>query len=394
MDAAQPLALSSTSAYEKPPTNTTPRKRSSVMRPCSRSDMVTSHGSKPAAWKAAAISRSPLLPSSRSTATLTLSAFSMTAASVLAGVMPHDHDGPTRAARPACSSATVAWLACSRSRWKDVSSHSSRRAGVVPSTHASPPTLTATLSPASVVPSLTSGTSAAAYAASTAATSASSTSTTSPSSSAKSAASWPSAAAGRSTVMPQLPANAISRSAVTRPPSLTSWPDASLPSATSACVASQPRLNICTSSMSGTSSPAWSYTCASAEPPRRRLPAARSTSMSWPRPGSFRSGVTVAVISGHVTYALSTSVPGPFTFSPSGAAAAMDMESLPPSMATPSSIMESQRHLTASTRPPPSPGSFGAHIQLPDALIAVRPSVLAHTRLVSASPRVSRAIAP
>ena len=48
-----------------------PWNESREARPCSRSDMVMSQGSMPAAWMADAISRSPLLPSSLSTATRT-----------------------------------------------------------------------------------------------------------------------------------------------------------------------------------------------------------------------------------------------------------------------------------------------------------------------------------
>ncbi len=48
-----------------------PWKVSSVARPCSRSDMVMSHGSMPALYTAELISRSPLLPSSRMIATRT-----------------------------------------------------------------------------------------------------------------------------------------------------------------------------------------------------------------------------------------------------------------------------------------------------------------------------------
>mmetsp|Transcript_11358 Transcript_11358/g.26602 ORF Transcript_11358/g.26602 Transcript_11358/m.26602 type:complete len:201 (-) Transcript_11358:1824-2426(-) len=49
MTPAQPLPLSRTSAYEKPPTKTTPRNPSRVTFPPTRSETVTSHGSSPAA---------------------------------------------------------------------------------------------------------------------------------------------------------------------------------------------------------------------------------------------------------------------------------------------------------------------------------------------------------
>ena len=62
-----------------------PRKPSSVMRPLSRSRTCTSHGSKPAAYIAAAISRSPFEPSSRMIATRYFDALASHSAGVARG---------------------------------------------------------------------------------------------------------------------------------------------------------------------------------------------------------------------------------------------------------------------------------------------------------------------
>jgi hypothetical protein len=168
--------------------------------------MVMSQGSMPAAWMADAISRSPLLPSSLSTATRncvrssasthrtrrlgqgaqkpamhkppagdahpaavsasarhrmplmlwqseaclpaalaqrteaagltyresTLSWAASFSGGVHSGVKGRRHCGAVRLVSPACSSATVASAACSRSSRKLVSSHTSRSSGVVP----------------------------------------------------------------------------------------------------------------------------------------------------------------------------------------------------------------------------------------------------------------------
>ncbi len=93
--------------------------------------MVTSHGSKPARWKAAAISRSPLEPSSRRIATGIFAARSSTAGAVAAGRERQGVGRRRRVRRPACSCATQAGSACSRSSSKLVASQqvAERRAG-------------------------------------------------------------------------------------------------------------------------------------------------------------------------------------------------------------------------------------------------------------------------
>ena len=56
------------------------------------------------------------------------------------------------------------------------------------------------------------------------------------------------------------------------------------------------------SSTSGVVCPTCPYTCARQVPPKRASPAPRSTYSNRPVPLSFRSGVTVFVMSGHVQY--------------------------------------------------------------------------------------------
>mmetsp|Transcript_7899 Transcript_7899/g.19753 ORF Transcript_7899/g.19753 Transcript_7899/m.19753 type:complete len:276 (-) Transcript_7899:1891-2718(-) len=75
------------------------------------------------------------------------------------------------------------------------------------------------------------------------------------------------------------------------------------------------------------------------------------------------------------------------------AAAAIDSESLPPSQATPSSIMASLSDVAASYMAAPSLFILAAYIQLTEALTSGRLVALAHTRLVSDSPSDRRAMA-
>mmetsp|Transcript_1373 Transcript_1373/g.3213 ORF Transcript_1373/g.3213 Transcript_1373/m.3213 type:complete len:305 (-) Transcript_1373:1023-1937(-) len=301
MPEAQPLALSITSAYEKPPTKMMPRKLSREARPLSRSLMVMSHGSIPAACTAAAISRSPLLPSSRRTATRTLLVAAMTSGNVLAGVKLRFHTGLVRPARLAASASTHSSAACRRSSTKEVASQASRSTGMLSASTGLPPTATATLWSAAVEPIAVTVRPAALNAATTASSFSGETSTRRPSSSANSAARSPpcspAGACGRSRLRPVLPANAISSAATTRPPSLTSWPALIRRPSSSDCVVSNAALSAA-EPMSGTSLPSWLVACASAEPPRRRRPSPRSTSSRRPEPGSLRSGVTVSVMSG------------------------------------------------------------------------------------------------
>mmetsp|Transcript_56997 Transcript_56997/g.112515 ORF Transcript_56997/g.112515 Transcript_56997/m.112515 type:complete len:340 (-) Transcript_56997:765-1784(-) len=86
------------------------------------------------------------------------------------------------------------------------------------------------------------------------------------------------------------------------------------------------------------------------------------------------------------------SMPGAFTVSPP-TPAAMDKESLPPSMPTPSSNKASRSASHASHMRAPSPLSLAAHIQFPLHFTSSKCVKLAHIRLVSVSATVIRAIA-
>mmetsp|Transcript_11691 Transcript_11691/g.50001 ORF Transcript_11691/g.50001 Transcript_11691/m.50001 type:complete len:373 (+) Transcript_11691:1680-2798(+) len=350
----------------------------------------------PALWIAAAISRSPLLPSSRRIATRTLSVFDMTASEVRSGAYVRCHAGASRCRRDASSAATVASELCRRSSANDVASHVSRRSATAASTTTTSPART-TARPSLVDdPTSETVTPAAAYVASTSWRFSWDTSRKRASSSAKSAdCQSPSSLTGRVTSIPAVGCgNAISKTEVTNPPSDTSCPAAILRSATKVCVASQAFLKYETSSISGATSPIWPYACAKAEPPRRLLPSLEpnSTSRMCDAPGVFKSGVTVLVTSGTVTYPDITTEPGALTTSPS-ARAAMDSESLPPSMATSNLPIASHSALHASNMCAPSPGSFAAYIQLPEYFTSFKPVVFANTKLVSDSPSDMRAIA-
>ena len=408
MAAAQPLPESSTSAYEKPPGNTTPRNApSSAARPASRSVMVTSCTSKPASSSTAAISRSPLVPSSRSTATRGLApgARASSASGVGAGEYVSRHSGGARVARPAASCATHTGLAWRASSWKDVASHVSRSAAMGASSTRAPPTVTVTApSGAPGAPTGAAGTSATANACSTAASAASSTSSSQPSSSANSGpstpASPPAGGGGSSSRSPVLPANAISSAATSSPPSLMSCsasrPPAAGPAASSAWIALKPRTSSAGSSQSGTCAPLPTApnTWPSAEQPMRARPPDRSTCTSVEPPdGALRSGVSVAPTSGHGAYSEMTSEPGALTISPSGARAAMDSESLPPSTATPVAAMKAPMAAHASYSAAPSCGSLAAHIQLAEHLASSSDVMRAAARLVMASATARRPMA-
>mmetsp|Transcript_14104 Transcript_14104/g.33251 ORF Transcript_14104/g.33251 Transcript_14104/m.33251 type:complete len:235 (-) Transcript_14104:1828-2532(-) len=92
-----------------------------------------------------------------------------------------------------------------------------------------------------------------------------------------------------------------------------------------------------------------------------------------------------------------TNWPGLFTVSdvPSGLGtrAAMDKESLPPSMHMPSSTIMSLKAVAMSYIFGPSPGNFAAHIQLPETLMESREGILIHIRFVTASATASLPIA-
>mmetsp|Transcript_29817 Transcript_29817/g.41208 ORF Transcript_29817/g.41208 Transcript_29817/m.41208 type:complete len:299 (+) Transcript_29817:1772-2668(+) len=76
--------------------------------------------------------------------------------------------------------------------------------------------------------------------------------------------------------------------------------------------------------------------------------------------------------------------PGVFTTSPA-AVAAMESESLPPSIAMPTSIMASRMASAQSYMAAPSPSILAAHIQLPDALIFLMSEMRAKHMLVKHS---------
>ncbi|KFD49933.1 hypothetical protein M514_09147 [Trichuris suis] len=67
-----PLDAPRTSPYEKPPGKTMPRNGSKSKSVSNKSCIAISHTSKPTKYSAAAISRSPLVPSSRIIATFML----------------------------------------------------------------------------------------------------------------------------------------------------------------------------------------------------------------------------------------------------------------------------------------------------------------------------------
>mmetsp|Transcript_115320 Transcript_115320/g.326772 ORF Transcript_115320/g.326772 Transcript_115320/m.326772 type:complete len:364 (-) Transcript_115320:7-1098(-) len=77
---------------------------------------------------------------------------------------------------------------------------------------------------------------------------------------------------------------------------------------------------------------------------------------------------------------------------PLGTFAAMERESFPPSMLTPSWIMTLLSSSAVSYILGPSPLNFAAHIQLPEAFTESSEGIFTQTRLVRASATVSRAI--
>mmetsp|Transcript_37183 Transcript_37183/g.71307 ORF Transcript_37183/g.71307 Transcript_37183/m.71307 type:complete len:224 (+) Transcript_37183:1448-2119(+) len=204
-------------------------------------------------------------------------------------------------------------------------------------------------------------------------------------------ASTPSAA-GKSTCTPQFPAKAISSRATAAPPSDISCPATIMSPSSSSSIVLRAFLSTATSSMSGHWSPIWEKACASADPPVRRLPCAMSTCTTL-LPAFLKSGVTFLVMSSMSQYAEITRDPGVLTTSPS-ALAAMESESLPPSIAMPTLIMISLIATAQSYINAPSPSIFAAHIQFPEALMLLRDVMRAKHMLVRASATLSRAIAP
>mmetsp|Transcript_111890 Transcript_111890/g.361231 ORF Transcript_111890/g.361231 Transcript_111890/m.361231 type:complete len:414 (+) Transcript_111890:1331-2572(+) len=134
------------------------------------------------------------------------------------------------------------------------------------------------------------------------------------------------------------------------------------------------------------------------EPPHRArsVPAtctSRIEASSGTGVGLLKSGVMVSVTSGQLQYREMVSSPGDLHSSPSSVRAAMESESLPPSMLTPKMCMISRNANAVSYIRAPSPGSLLAHIQLPSALMSPRSVHLAQTMFVIASATDIRALA-
>mmetsp|Transcript_14859 Transcript_14859/g.37605 ORF Transcript_14859/g.37605 Transcript_14859/m.37605 type:complete len:333 (+) Transcript_14859:813-1811(+) len=300
--AAQPLAESSTSAYEKPPTKAMPRNLSSVTRPLSRSDMVTSHVSSPPANMAPAMSRSPFDPSSRRMATRGLPEVSARrGAGVGMGVNVSGQLGVERERRPRASARQQTGSHCRSSSSSDVRSHTSRSSTIGWSSTDLPSTLTTTRPPASpTTPIVWCATPARSSSCVTVASCSAHTSTTTPTSSAKRRASvsTPSGAA-RLSSRPTLPAKAISSAVVSSPPSERSCAARMCPLPTSACIALKSAPSLAGEDTSGVVSPSCLYVCASDEPPRRWWPSPMCSSSSN-EPACLKSGVAFFVTSGTV----------------------------------------------------------------------------------------------
>mmetsp|Transcript_20214 Transcript_20214/g.40283 ORF Transcript_20214/g.40283 Transcript_20214/m.40283 type:complete len:303 (+) Transcript_20214:870-1778(+) len=302
MTPAHPLPESSTSAYENPPTNASPLKSERETLPARRSTTATSHVSKPADTNAAHISRSPLLPSCRRTATLGFPSAAMTSSAVFLGAKESFQSGTFLCLSPSSSCLTHFGFRCLISSWKLVASHRSCRAVLLSSMHTLSPTEILIESPADTEPMSTQGTPAARYFFITEAVSLPATSRTSPASSLKSTSIlFTSAMAGTVTSMAHFPANAISIRVTANPPSDLSCPARMVRASMSSCVVSNAALRMAKSSMSGDSSPTCPKTCASAVPPHLVFPAPRSMYNNLDPAGHLRSGVTVLVTSGHVT---------------------------------------------------------------------------------------------
>mmetsp|Transcript_1378 Transcript_1378/g.2984 ORF Transcript_1378/g.2984 Transcript_1378/m.2984 type:complete len:274 (-) Transcript_1378:2534-3355(-) len=273
------------------------------MRPAARSDIVTSHGWKPARRKAEHISRSPLEPSSRRMATFGEAAVichSGWGAGILAWMK-----GVLRVFMLSRSCLTHSGFACSSSSANDVDSQQSRST-VIFSSYSTSPLLPMieTLSVLHGAPISTQSTPALAYAALTSSTNWPATSITRPSSSWKSASSVETPATlDTSSDTPQLPANAISSTDDARPPSERSWPAEILRAPMSSCVTLKAALSCFATSVSQSAgtSPSLPYTCANTEPPMRHLDPAGCTTRILAPGGDLRSGVTVSVTSGQPT---------------------------------------------------------------------------------------------
>ena len=198
---------------------------------------------------------------------------------------------------------------------------------------------------------------------------------------------------------PVLPAKAISTSVVKRPPSERSWYAKINPGFVLriACETSKNTLISCASTTSGASDPTCLNTCATAEPPSRCLPRARSKNTS--EVGTSRSvrscGVHVLLTSSTAANAVTMSESGALTsrfLSPCCHFIDMLIESLPTGMPTPSAGHSSiPTALTASYRAAPSPSLLAAHIQFALSLTRPRSPTWAAARFVSDSATAMRA---
>ena len=268
--------------------------------------MVTSHGSKPARWKAAAISRSPLEPSSRRIATADLAAaLEDRRRASPAGSKDRAKAGARRCLSPACSSATCAGSpAAGRARTTSPPRGRAGRAGR-PRARARRRARIRTAGSARVRPIATHGTSLSANTASAASRSSESTS----SDQAQLLGEQDRDRVGRRRLGVEVdvdPAVAGERHLEQGrdQPAVAerSWPALTRRSASSSWTASNARASRPGSSTSGDSSPTWPKTCASAEPPSRWRPPPRSTSSSTLAAGQRSGpGSRVAVMSGTPT---------------------------------------------------------------------------------------------
>ena len=183
-------------------------------------------------------------------ATGILSSAARIAGAVGLAVYVNWNGGALRDLRPLCSWLTCSGLACKRSISKRVDSQTSRKSRMSALRTSLAPWCMWTFGSTSELPITTHGISALWNATLPSSAAASATSITSPSSSQKRKAIG-SMSAGSETSIPLLPANAISRRVVTKPPSLRSCPALISPSAIKCCTISNARASVPASSRFG-----------------------------------------------------------------------------------------------------------------------------------------------
>mmetsp|Transcript_44780 Transcript_44780/g.101364 ORF Transcript_44780/g.101364 Transcript_44780/m.101364 type:complete len:251 (-) Transcript_44780:2451-3203(-) len=248
--------------------------------------MVTSQASNPAAWTTQPISRSPLLPSSRRTATFSVRS---PAGVGLGSKVSLYAGGSVASSRTFLSDSAHAGAHCRASSWKEVASHTSRSLFTVSLTNTcSPCLMTTRLSPVDF-PIVTGASPAAVNLEVTVARWSGATSRTNPGASSKAAVRTQEVAPGipsSTTSTPTFPANAISNTATRAPPSDRSCPARISRPLTSSCTTANPRFS--------------AYACANAVfttvgATSGWCKETKSRVLSVP----FKSGVTVSRISGH-----------------------------------------------------------------------------------------------